>query len=119
MMKNRILSFKYAFNGLIVLISTQVNFRIHIILSIIAIAAGVFLHINIVEWIAIIFCIGIVLFTEAINTAIEFVVDLNTQEINPLAGKIKDVAAAAVLIAAFVALIIGCLVFVPKLIALL
>jgi diacylglycerol kinase len=53
--------------------------------------------------------------TEAVNTAIEFLVDLISPEFNPLAGHIKDIAAAAVLLSALAAIIIGCIIFIPEL----
>jgi diacylglycerol kinase (ATP) len=116
-MLKRLQSFKYAFKGLKVLVRTQPNFRIHLVLAIFAIAAGFVFKINYLEWAIVVLCIGLVFITEAINTSIEFLVDLNTKEILPLASKIKDVSAGAVLIAALVSLVAGGLIFIPKIIA--
>ena len=66
------------------------------------------------EWLSITLVAALVLSAEAMNTAIEFVVDLVSPDYHPLAGKAKDVAAAAVLLAAFGAIIVGLIVFVPK-----
>ncbi len=67
------------------------------------------------EWVAIILCIGMVLATELINTAIERLVDLISPDRNPIAGQIKDIAAGAVLICAIAAAIVGLIIFIPYL----
>jgi len=107
-------SFRYAFAGIAHAFCTQPNLRIHSIAAVIAIASGVFLRINSVEWIFIIAAIGIVFTTEIINTTIEELVDLVSPERQKKAGVIKDLAAGAVMIAAIMALIIGCVIFIPK-----
>ena len=112
----RIKSFKYAFNGLKTLIKTQHNARIHLLATIIVFIAGFLLHVSKTDWALLLLAMALVWITEAINTAIEFVVDMVQPDYHPLAEKAKDVAAAAVLIAAMVAVIIGALVFLPYLI---
>lgn len=109
-------SFKYAFQGLYDLIASQPNARIHLAATLMAIFLGWFFRINASEWYAIIIVVGMVWAAEAFNTALEYLTDLVSPDYHPLAGKVKDVAAAGVLLAALTALIVGMLVFVPKLI---
>lgn len=111
-----ITSFKNAFRGLYVLFKEERNARIHLIATIIVIFAGIYFNINRIEWCFIVIAIGLVLIFEAINTVIENTIDFISLEQNPKIRKIKDVAAGAVLMAAFVAIAIACLVFGPKLI---
>ncbi len=109
-------SFLYAFKGLLFLFSTQANARIHFLALSVVVAAGFFLNISISEWCLCSLCIGMVLAAEAMNTAIESIVDLVSPDYHPLAGRAKDVAAAAVLLTAISAAIVGGLIFVPKII---
>ncbi|MEA1875335.1 MAG: diacylglycerol kinase family protein [Bacteroidota bacterium] len=112
--KSRIKSFKHAFDGLIHLFKKEHNSWIHAVAVIIVVAAGFFFKLNSVEWILVTFAIGLVFTTEAINTSIERLVDLASPNQNKLAKEAKDLAAAAVLVAAIVAVIIALLIFVPK-----
>ncbi|MCE5034928.1 MULTISPECIES: diacylglycerol kinase family protein [Staphylococcus] len=105
--------FKYAFQGLLVLFSKDKKFLIHIIFAVIAIFLSIYLKINTVEWILILIAIGFVLTFEAINTALEYVVDLITGEYHDFAKKAKDTAAASVMLASIIALAIGLIVFLP------
>jgi diacylglycerol kinase len=107
-------SFKNAFNGIFLLIKSERNAKIHLILSFIAITFGLVLKISYMEWIAVIFCIGFVTALEAINTSIEKICDFVNPEYHLNIKKIKDMAAAAVLISALCALCIGLLIFLPK-----
>ena len=111
-------SFKYAFHGIRVLISTQHNARIHLLATITIIAAGFYLGFTSPEWCLIIFAAVMVWTAEAFNTAIEFLVDVASPEFHPLAGKAKDVAAGAVLISAIGSAVIGILIFTPYLVRL-
>ncbi len=113
--KARLKSFKYAFNGLKILIKEEHNARIHLFAAISAIGLGIFFNISICEWIAIVFAIGFVISLEIVNSAIENIADFISPQKHDKIKKIKDLAASAVLIAAFCALIIGLLVFFPKL----
>jgi Diacylglycerol kinase len=88
--------------------------KIHFIIAILVIVAGFTFSISPYEWIACLLCIGLVFGMEMMNTAIESVVDLASPKLHPLAGKAKDVAAGAVLICAIIAVIIGLIIFVPK-----
>jgi len=109
----RLASFKYAFQGLGHVLKAEHNFLIHLAAATAVIMLGAILHISKAEWLIIILCIGMVLITEILNTAIEWLVDLVSPQRNEKAGKIKDIAAASVLIAAIVALTAGIVVFVP------
>ena len=114
-MKKRILSFKYAFKGIWVVASSEVNFQIHLLAASAAVFLGFYLRNSAAEWLAVLLCFGLVMAAEALNSAIEKLVDLVSPGFNPAAGKIKDVAAGAVLITAIIAAIIGWIVFIPKL----
>ena len=117
-MKKFLRGFEYAFQGLWHAAKTQLNFRVHLVLAVIAVLLGYALHISTAEWLWVSLCIGMVLLTELINTAIELLVDLVSPEYNEKAGRVKDMCAAAVLITAITALVIGLIIFVPKLLLL-
>lgn len=114
-MKKLIRSFGYAFKGVAYATSSQLNFRIHLGASVVAILLGYLLHVSISEWQWIALCITIVLATEIFNTMIETLVDLISPGYNEKAGRIKDMSAGAVVIAALFALITGFIIFLPKL----
>lgn len=111
-------SFVYAFKGIGLLFSTQANARIHLVAMIAVSAVGWWLGLQAWEWCMIVLCMGLVLAAEAINSSIEFLTDLASPEIHPLAEKTKDLAAGAVLITAIFAAIVWAIIHVPKLIAL-
>jgi len=90
------------------------SFRIMLVLALLAIGLGFGLHISLLEWVLLILSVGFVLALEIINTAWELSLDYLRPEINPLAGKIKDLSAGAVLVASITALIIGLIIFLPK-----
>lgn len=102
-------SFLPAIHGLKLLL-TENNFRVHLLAFVCVIVAGFFVGVNNTEWAILIICVALVLVAEAVNSAIESVVDLATDQIHPLAKKAKDIAAAAVLIAATFAVIIAVLI---------
>ena len=118
MSRKRIKSFGYAFKGIATLFTSQPNARIHVTVLSLVILAGFFFKIERSEWLTIVLISALVLSAEAMNTAVEFVVDLVSPDYHPLAGKAKDVAAAAVLLAAFGAVVIGLIIFLPKIKAL-
>jgi diacylglycerol kinase len=107
-------TFFYAARGIGTLLATQWNARIHLACTIVVGGVGFWLGLRAVEWCLLVFAIGLVWVTEALNTSLEFLVDLASPEIHPLAGKAKDVAAGAVLCAAMVAVVIGAIVLGPK-----
>ncbi|MFD0939803.1 diacylglycerol kinase family protein [Pedobacter boryungensis] len=109
-------SFFYAFKGLAYAFKTQLNFKMHCFSGALIIALGLYLKLSIIEWLWISLAIALVFIVELINTAMEVLVDLVSPQQHPKAGTIKDIAAAAVLVTALLALSIGLLIFVPKLI---
>ncbi len=112
--RSRLRSFNYAFNGIKILVREEHNARIHIFAAICAVIAGFILNISSLEWISVLFSIGFVLAFEAINSAIESIADFVSAEKHDAIKKIKDLSAAAVLLSAITALIIGFIVFLPK-----
>ena len=117
--KKLINSFKYAFAGIISSLKTEQNMRIHILAVILVIIAGFVLKISLIEWCICITLCGMVIFAELINTAIETTVDIAMPEINEKAKLAKDISAAAVLVLAISSAIVGCIIFVPKIIEIL
>ncbi len=116
---NRLKSFKYAFQGIATLFRETPNAAIHLVLTILAVLLGFILSISPVEWIAICIVIGLVFALEAVNTALENLSDFACKkETHPAIKKAKDLGAAAVLLAAIAAFIVGLIVFLPKLISL-
>ena len=110
----RFKSFEYAFNGLKILIREEHNSRIHILAAMVAVIAGLFFQLSAIEWVAIVLAIGWVIALEIINSAIENISDFVSPGQNEMIKKIKDLSAAGVLVGAITAVIIGLIVFVPK-----
>lgn len=94
---------------------SQPNARIHVVAAFIVVVLGWRLQVSRGEWLALVLAMGLVMAAEALNTALELVVDLASPEWHPLARDAKDVAAAAVLITSASAAVVGLLVFVPHL----
>lgn len=113
-MKKFLLSFKYAFQGIINSIIEERNIKIHLLAVVITIIMGIKYQISSIEWIICIVLFGLVISSELINTSIENTVDLITDEKNDLAKKAKDAAAGAVLINAIISIIIAGFIWVPK-----
>jgi diacylglycerol kinase len=111
----RMRSFRYAAQGCKILLVTQPNARIHFLATLLVVSFGIKLELNQVEWSLIVLAIMSVWAAEALNTALELLTDLASPDYHPLAGRVKDVAAAAVLIVAFGAATIGVLLFWPHL----
>ncbi len=107
-------SFKYAFSGFKTAMTKEPNFQIHMFVGSCALLMGAILGLTKTEWVILLFTISFVLILEFWNTAIEAIVDLVSPEIHPKAKIAKDVAAAAVLLGAGVSVIIGILLFLPK-----
>lgn len=97
------------------MVKSQPNARIHLAVGTAVLLAGYFFRISKYDWIAVVLCMALVISLEAVNTALEYLTDLVSPEYHPLAGKVKDVAAAAVLIAAMGAVVVGLLIFIPYL----
>jgi diacylglycerol kinase (ATP) len=108
-------SFGYAFRGVCFVLATQANARIHAGVSVVVVALGFFLGLSQLEWCAVIAAIGLVWTAEALNTVFETLIDLVSPEHHPLAGRVKDVAAGAVLCATVTSAILGAMIFIPKL----
>jgi diacylglycerol kinase len=106
-------SFRDAFNGIIVLVKTENNARIHIIILLLVIAAGFLLGISPAHWIAISLAAGLVLASECLNTAIEYLCDTVMPEYDSRIKKAKDMAAAGVLVSVMVSVVVGLIVFIP------
>jgi len=117
-MKKLFRSFGYAFKGLAYATKTQLNFRIHLAVTVVAILLGIWLHISTNDWQWVASCITIVLVAEIFNTMIETLTDLVSPGYNEKAGRIKDMSAGAVVIAALFSVITGVIIFLPKLLLL-
>lgn len=114
-MRRLISSFRFAFTGFWRMLATQPNAWIHSLATIAVVACGVWLQVTQGEWLALILAIGLVWIAETVNTAIETLADGLFPDWNKIAGDTKDVAAAAVLLAAITAAIVGAIVFLPRL----
>lgn len=110
--------FKHPISGLVVLLQKDKNFLLHLIAAMCVILCGVIFNITATEWLFVIIAISAVLFMEVINTSVEYVVDLVTDEYHELAKYAKDTASLAVLIASFMSLSIGVIIFLPYLLKL-
>lgn len=109
-------AFKYAFRGIYVFFGKDRNGKLELCFAIIAIAAGFILHISLYEWTAVLWCIAMVLSLEMINASIEKLCDMVEPAIHPTIKTIKDITAGAVLLSALVSLVIGIIIFLPKII---
>lgn len=107
-------SFGYAFQGIFTCVRKERNMKIHCVAAVLVVIAGVILKISAIEWCICLALFGLVMALEHVNTAVEAVVDMVTEEYHPLAKVAKDTAAGAVLIAAIMAAIAGCIIFLPK-----
>ena len=114
--KKFVKSFIYAGRGIYQLVRHEQNVRIHLLATVAVIIAGLLTGLNHYEWLGICVAIGMVWGAEAVNTAIEKLVDMVSPERRPQAGLVKDVAAGGVLMCAIMAIIIALLVFLPHLI---
>lgn len=113
-LKSRLESFRFALNGLSLLLKNEHNSRIHILAAIIAVVMGIIMKLDHYEWSLLIIVIGAVFLTELLNSSIESLADLIDPEWNELIMRAKDYSAAAVLISAIVAIVVGGLIFIPK-----
>lgn len=113
--KKRGNSFRYAFQGIATFFKQEHNARIHLAATVLVIVLSVVFHVSKIEAIALVLATGLVWVAEIINTAIENMMDFISTEQNPKIKTIKDLSAAAVLMAALIAVITGCFIFIPKL----
>ncbi|MFI5221887.1 MAG: diacylglycerol kinase family protein [Bacteroidia bacterium] len=114
--KKRIQSFRFAFKGLAYAFTQEHNLWIHLFAGVVVVLAGFYYHLNSTEWILISIAIGMVIAAELFNTTVEKLVDLVSPEQNKNAGLIKDVAAGVVLICAITSVVIGLIIFIPKIV---
>ncbi|MBI3485362.1 diacylglycerol kinase family protein [Candidatus Daviesbacteria bacterium] len=111
----RILSFKYALEGVACAFKEEPNLKIHFLIAAVVVTLGIIFHLSTLDWLILIITIGVVISVELTNTAIESVVDSFTAEAHPGAKKAKDISAGAVLVVSIMALVIGILIFLPYL----
>ncbi|MDO5791856.1 MAG: diacylglycerol kinase family protein [Coriobacteriia bacterium] len=110
-------AFANAGRGLFEAIRSERNLRIDVCVAVVAIALGFALRIDTPSWLAVIICIGMMFALETVNTAIEAVVDLASPGYHELARRAKDCAAGAALAGAFASLVVGCIVYIPPILA--
>jgi diacylglycerol kinase len=110
-------SFGYAFEGVAYILRTQRNARIELVVGFAAVLLAAWLGVSAVEWAVLVLTIAFVVGLEWINTALELAVSLASPEANPSAKAAKDVAAACVLLGAFASVLVGLLLFAPRLLA--
>ncbi|MEO6731435.1 MAG: diacylglycerol kinase family protein [Ferruginibacter sp.] len=110
-------SFYYAWSGIRYCFTTQLNFRIHLLIMLLVIIAGFLFNISATEWLFIVLCCMLVLMLEMINTALEYLCDVITTEFNPVIKVVKDVTAGAVLVSAVGSIVTGTVIFLPKIIS--
>lgn len=108
-------SLRYAFSGIAELLKAERNAGIHLVILALVTASGVLLKISPAHWIAIALAAGLVLAAEAFNTAIEVLCDAVKPEVDPSIRRVKDLAAAGVLISALASFVVGLIVFIPAL----
>lgn len=104
---DRLNSFKYAINGLKLFVLQEHNARIHVLAAIVVVLCGIFFKFDSIKWIAVFMVIAIVFIAELLNTAIEYLCDFVMPEYSQSVKKIKDLAAAAVLVSAILAVAVG------------
>jgi diacylglycerol kinase len=115
---DRLMSFKFAFNGVRIMFANEHNAWIHSAAALLVIIAGIILKISPTEWVAVSIAAGLVFTSEAINTSIEKLADFVSPEKHISIKEVKDLAAAGVLISSITALVIGLFVFLPKILML-
>lgn len=116
--RKRFKSLTYVFNGLSILIREEHNSRIHISVAVGAVIIAFLLGISLLEWAVLLLAIGFVITLEIVNTVLENIADFVSPGYNDLIKRVKDLSAAAVFIAAIIAILIGLVIFLPKIIAL-
>ena len=109
-------SLKYAFDGLKYAYKNEQSMTVHIVVTILVIMFGFIFEISSYEWIIVVLCIGIMMCVELVNTSIEAVVDLVTKKYNEKAKVAKDVAAAVSVMFSITSIIVGLIIFAPKII---
>ncbi len=113
--KKRVKSFKYAFNGFWLLIHNEHNSRIHLFFAVLAVTGGFYFNISTTEWLVLLLTFSTVFVAEFFNSSIEALADKITEEKHPHIKKAKDTAAGGVLFAAIISVIVGIIIFGPRL----
>ena len=111
---NRIKSIGYAFKGAYLLITTEASIKIQFCIGVFMTIAGFYFELSVIEWCIQILVIAIIMAVEGLNTAIEEIANFIHPDHHPKIGLIKDLAAGAVFIVAIAAIIIGCIIYIPK-----
>ena len=109
-------SFKSAIEGIVATYKKEQNIKIHTFITLIVVVFGILFKISYFEWLVCLVLVGFVMMAEFFNTAIEYVVDLASPNIHPLAKGAKDTASAGVLMMAIISAVVGSIIFVPKII---
>jgi diacylglycerol kinase (ATP) len=117
-MRRVVRSFGFAFEGLATLVRTQPNFWVHLVAAVAALGLGVVLGLSTAELGLIVVTSAVVLVVESVNTALEALCDLVSPDYHPMVKRVKDIAAAAVLIAALAAVAVALLLFGPRFLSL-
>lgn len=108
---------KHAWDGIVYSFKTEKNMRTHMMFAILVIVCGVLFQVNIFEWVLLVQCVVFILFAELVNSVIEKMVDVMTQQqYYTWAKHVKDMASAAVLLCAGYSVVVGIIIFVPKII---
>ncbi len=111
-------SFRYAIRGMGIILRTQHNFWVQVVAAGTVAGLGIFLHVSSTEWALLVLAVTGVFVAESFNTAIEIDIDLTSPQYHPYARDTKDVAAGAVLLAVLGAVLVGCIIFIPKILLL-
>lgn len=112
-------SFRHAMDGLLAVLKAERNMRYHLLAAVIVVVFSLFMRLTREEWLVLILVIGLMFFAEIINTSLERLVDLTTnKKYHPVAKEVKDMAAGGVLVISVIAVVIGLIIFLPKIISL-
>jgi len=110
----RIKGFGYAIKGAYILLRTEPSIQVQAVISVVVILAGFYFEISTTEWLVQLLAIGMVMGIEGLNTAVEDIADFIHPDFHNKIGRIKDVAAGAVFISACIAIVIACIIYIPK-----
>lgn len=118
-MKRFLKSLKYAYEGIKILVQEEPNYRIHTAWTFIVLICGLIFQVSSFEWCLLVIVISIVFVTETLNTSVENIMDFVSEKRDERIKRIKDLSAAAVLIAVLGTIVVGLIIFLPKLISVL
>lgn len=114
-LQKEVRSFKYAFNGIVGAIKSELHIKFHVLAAVLVIVCGFVFDVSSLEWCVLLLCIGAVFSAELINTAIEKWLDYSHPKQHKTVGFVKDVAAGAVLVLSIISACIAGIIFIPKL----